>query len=849
MSNFYTNVHQSGNFIYVREVGDNNHRTKFKVEYKPTLFVTSQDPASPTKSLHGVPVEPIQFGDIREAREFVKQYKNVDNFEVFGQTQWEYAWISDTYPDDIELDLSKIRISNIDIEVESKNGFPEPDTAEEPVITITLKDFGSKNYTVFHYRPDFDELDWRAEYPERTNVRFIISEDEETMLHQFLLVWKANYPDVVTGWNVRLFDFPYLIQRMKNLFGDKVAKQLSPWGMLSEQTVQWIGRDYKAYDMVGISIIDYMQIYKKFVNDPRESYRLNYVAQVELGEGKAAYRGSIQSFYEDDFYGFLDYNIKDVELVERLEQKMKLIELVLTVAYESKVNYIDVLSQVRTWDVKIYNALRKENTVIPFKETHDKSAAYEGAYVKEPVPGMYDWVVSFDVTSLYPSIIRVLNIGIETKETKYDEIDPKAVLSEAQNWKEAITEAKGKDWSLAANGVCYRKDTVSFYSKLIETMFANRLNFKKLAKKSKDELEHCHDDALKAKLVNDVSRYDLKQKAVKIAMNSLYGAIGNEYFRFFDVDNAEAVTLTGQYIIQQIERECDKHMNKLLGTKGVPYVVYCDTDSVYIRMDDVVKQCVKDPSDTVKVIDFLDKICKSELQPFIDKVCHDISFEKLNGMGDLIKMIRDVLTDKSIWTSKKRYIMNVYDSEGVRYEKPKLKIMGVEAVKSSTPKACREKIKEAIGIILHKTNDDLIEFIEEFREKFAELPIEDIAFPRGCNGVEKYTLPNGKPDKGTPYHVRGAILHNWLIQKLGLENKYKLIGEGEKIKFIALREPNPVGDKVLSFIDDLPDEFGMNKHIDYDEQFQKSFLDPLGIILNAIGWTTERRSSLSEFFV
>ena len=218
----------------------------------------------------------------------------------------------------------------------------------------------------------------------------------------------------------------------------------------------------------------------------------------------------------------------------------------------------------------------------------------------------------------------------------------------------------------------YRKDIKSFYSQLIETMFANRLNFKKLAKKAKDDLEHCHDETQKSKLINDVSRFDLKQKAVKISMNSLYGAIGNEYFRFFDVDNAEAVTLTGQYIIQYIEHACDRHMNELMGTKGVQYVVYCDTDSVYISMDDLVKSVLPKERDTVKIINFLDKVCKSELQPYIDKVCSEISFEKLNGMGDLIKMIRDVLTDKSIWTSKKRYIMNVYDSEGVRYEKPAL---------------------------------------------------------------------------------------------------------------------------------------------------------------------------------
>jgi DNA polymerase elongation subunit (family B) len=843
MNNFYTNVHQSGNFIYVRETGGD----KYKVEYNPTLYIPSNEDTG-VYSLDGVSVEPMKMGSIREAREFIKQYDGVDNFQVFGQTQWQYAWISDTYHGDIECDISRISITNIDIEVASVDGFPDIETADQPVITITMKDFGAPTYQVFHYRDDFDENSWKEEYPER-DVEFFNCSSEEDLLNQFLAQWKRKYPDVVTGWNVRLFDFPYLIQRIINLFGEKKAKQLSPWGMLNETTVSWLGKDQKAYDIIGVNLLDYMALYKKFVNDPRESYRLDYIAELELGVGKKKYSGSIQQFYENNFDEFLEYNIIDVELVERLEKKMKLIELVVNVAYESKTNYIDVMSMVRLWDVKIYNALRDKNTVVPFKETHEKSGAYEGAYVKEPRPGLYEWVVSFDVTSLYPSIIRVLNIGIETKVAKINEIDAEAVLSKAQPWQDGLTKAKENSWCFSANGVYYSKKRKSFYSELIETMFANRLKFKKLAKQAKDELEHCHDETQKAKLVNDVAKYDLKQKSVKIAMNSLYGAIGNEYFRYFDIDNAEAVTLTGQVIIRHIERECDKYMNQVMGTKDVPYVVYCDTDSVYIRLDDLVNKCFKDTKDTVKVINFLDKVCKTDIQPFIDKVCHELSFDMLNGMGDLIKMIRDVLTNKAIWTAKKRYIMNVYDSEGLRYEKPKLKLMGIEAVKSSTPKACRENIKEAINLIINKDNDALIDFIEEFREKFDKLNIEDIAFPRGVNGIEKYTMANGKPAKGTPYHVKGAILHNWLIEQKKLQNTVSVIRDSEKIKFIALRVPNPVGDKVISFIGELPKEFGMDKFIDYDEQFQKSFLDPLSLILNAIGWTTERRLGLSEFFV
>ena len=851
MSNqkFYTNVYCQGNTIYYKEI-DGNTRQKFKFQYQPTLYVDASLNPSHIKSLSGNAVESVKFDSIREARDFVSSYSNIG---IYGMTSWEYAFISEEYPQDIEFDMSQLNIGNIDIEVESKDGFPEPDEALYPILTVTIKDFNHKNYTVFHYNQNFNEAEWKEQYSDRNwNINFVQCKDEENLLDKLIKYWRKSDFDVITGWNIRMFDIPYLIQRIINLLGLERAKQLSIWNIVKPNSISWMGNDVRVFDIAGLSIIDYMQIYKKFVNDPRESYRLGYISELELGIGKDAYSSTLQELYEKDFYSFIAYNIRDVEIIELLDNKMQLLELTIYMAYKAKVNYIDVLSQVRMWDIKIFNILKKEGIVVPLKETHEKNEAYVGAYVKEPKPGFYKWVVSEDVASLYPSIIKLLNIGIETKNYKVD-LSVDDFLKETSAYVSNINYAKESNLTLSVNGVYYTKDQKSFYSRLIESMFDERMGYKKLANTAKNELAHCHDEASKKELVNKVSKYDLKQKAVKIAMNSLYGAIGNEYFRYFDVDNAIAVTMTGQYIIQFIEKHVNVYMNKIMNTTNIDYVVYCDTDSVYINLEPLLSVIVKDKSkfdNTNSIIDLLDKICKQQLQPVIDNICDTVSLDKLNGMDKHIKMVRDVLTDKSVWTSKKHYMMNVWDTEGVRYEKPKLKIMGMEAIKSSTPKACRTKLKDSINYIFTKTEDDLIDLIEEFENLYPTLPIEDIASPRGVNGIEKFSDEKGNPIQGCPYHVRGALAYNKLLKSLNLDKKYPLIKEGEKIKFIALKEPNPAYSKVISFIDTLPKEFDdveFRKYIDFDAQFNKTFIDPLMIILNAIKWSPKRQASLMEF--
>ena len=400
-------------------------------------------------------------------------------------------------------------------------------------------------------------------------------------------------------------------------------------------------------------------------------------------------------------------------------------------------------------------------------------------------------------------------------------------------------------YCLCANGAQYRKDIHGFLPEMMQKIYDERKIYKKKMLAAKQKLEESGDVRLK----DDISAYNNIQMARKIQLNSAYGAIGNQYFRYYNLANAEAITLSGQLSIRWIENQMNGYLNKLLSTEGKDYVIASDTDSIYIHLGPLVDKFFAAKSgDKAAIVGILDKVCQDKLEPFIDS-----SYSKLasyvSAYDQKMQMKRETIANKGIWTAKKRYILNAWDIEGVRFSEPKLKIMGIEAVKSSTPAACRTAIKDALKVIMNQDEDSLQDFVSKFRSKFESLPPEEVAFPRGCNGVSKFSNPVTIYSKGTPIHVRGALLYNFHLRKNKLTHKYPLIQEGEKIKFLYLRTPNRISENVVSFFQTLPSEFGLDKSIDYDLQFQKSFLDPLQVILDTIGWKAERVASLMEFFV
>ena len=828
---FYTNVQMVGDRFLVRGYEDGKH-FMVREEYHPTLFVPSKKKTK-YKTLEGEYVQAVKPGTVRDCRDFFKQYDSVDGFEIYGNERYIYQYIADMYPEEeIKFDISKIRLLTIDIETRSENGFPDVESADQEILLITIQDYTTKEIITWGVGPF--KLKQGNHYYKQFN-------NEYDMLSDFSQWWEENMPDVVTGWNIQLFDIPYLVGRIDRVLGEKRCRRFSPWGLVSEKELYIKGKKYKTFDVGGITQLDYLELYRKFTYTNQESYRLDHIAFVELGQKKLDHSefDTFQDFYTNGWQKFVEYNIVDVELVDRLEDKMKLIELAITMAYDAKVNYNDVFYQVRMWDTIIYNYLKKNNIVIPPKKDSSKSDKYAGAYVKEPIPGRYDWVVSFDLNSLYPHLIMQYNIS---PETLLEERHPTASVERIL--KEEINFEMHKDYAVCANGAMYRKDVRGFLPELMDKMYGERVIFKKRMLKAKQEYEKTPTDALK----KEIARCNNIQMAKKIALNSAYGAIGNQYFRYYKLANAEAITLSGQVSIRWIEDKMNEYLNKILKTDNKDYVIASDTDCIYLHLGDLVSRVFTDGvRDKGKVVEFLDKACQDQIEPFIEKSYQTLA-SYVNAYDQKMQMKRENIADRGIWTAKKRYILNVWNSEGVAYAEPKLKIMGIEAVKSSTPAACRDMIKGALKLMMTGTEDDIITYIDNCRTKFKSLPPENVSFPRTASDVQKYKSSNSIYVKGTPIHVRGALLFNHLIKDRKLTNKYSLIDNGEKIKFCYLTNPNPIHENVISFIQDFPKELGLNGYVDYELQFEKSFLDPLKIILDVIGWNVEKTVNLEMFF-
>ena len=829
---FYTNVIPWGNSLLVRE-HVNGERINRKVKYSPTLYCKVIKETN-YKTLDGQCVIPIKHNTIKEAREWLKSYEDQPHL-VFGNTTFQYNYIADEYPSYIKWDIDKILVVTIDIEVACENGFPQVEQAIEPLLSITIKNHQNKQIIVRGI----------GEYKNtREDVTYIKCDTEKKLIQEFLSFWQKHQPDVITGWNTEFFDIPYLCNRIKNLYDEYEIKKLSPWGNVSAREVYQMGRKHQVYDIQGVSDLDFYDLYSKFTYTSRESYRLDHIAHIELGENKDdnPYE-TFREWYLKDFQSFIDYNIQDVEIVDRLEDKMRLIELCLTMAYDAKVNYMDVLGSVKYWDILIYNELRKKNIVIPQKIQRSKTEKFEGAYVKEPQLGLHKWVVSFDLNSLYPHLIMQYNISPETlvADKKVKNISVEKMLNKS------VDTSILKDVTITPNGALFKTTQKGFLPELMQKMYDDRVKFKQLMLEAKKDYERTKDPKLK----KTISKFNNIQMAKKISLNSAYGAIGNNWFRYYNLLVAEAITTSGQFAIRYIEHSLNGYLNKILETDKEDYIIASDTDSVYICFDKLVSKVFKSETDKSKIVDFLDKVAADKIEPFIDKAYTELS-EYVNAYEQKMVMKREVIADKAIWVAKKRYILNSHDIEGVRFKEPKLMIMGVEAVKSSTPAACREKIKEALKIIMNEDSKVLNSFVQDFRKEFMTLKPELVAYPRSVNGLLKWTESHNLFKKGAPIHCKGAILYNHLLKEKKLQGKYPFIQEGDKIKFLHMKIPNTYQSTSISFMTKLPKELNLHSIVDYDMQFEKSFIEPLKFITDIIHWQIDNsygtQGTLEEFF-
>ena len=833
---FYTNVCRTRDKILVKGYkGSKQHL--MKVAYRPNHYVLSKKGDTAFRSLDGRPLEPVNLDTMGGARKFREQYNQVDGFEIHGYDKYIYTYIAEKFQGDVEWNYNQIKIATLDIECESENGFPEPTLAEEKVNAITIKPFRHNAHT-FGIGP------WN-ECP--ANVIYHECKNEAFLLEAFIKYWRKESFDIVTGWNVDAFDMTYLCNRVDKLFGEGSHKKFSPWNMsdVRDYTNNY-GNKVVVFNLYGVNVIDYMALYKQrtFVN--QESYSLDHISHIELNKQKIDYSeyGNLHTLYKNNYPLYLEYNVKDVTLVEDLEDKLGLLELTLTMAYNAKCNYSDTFGMVKYWETIIYNFLKEQNIQTPPQKLEKtKHHSIVGAYVKEPIVGKHDWVVSFDLNSLYPHIIMQYNISPE-KMIKGDlmTLNIDKLLDREHDLSELIE----NNQTVTPNGVKFSRDRQGFLPELMEKFYDERKEWK--GKMIDYQIEYQSADRPRRKELDTlIKRAYNNQQVRKIALNSAYGALANQYFAFFDPNLAEGITTAGQMIIKTAENTINDFMNDVLDTEDEDYVIAMDTDSIYVTFDKMVQEIFPEGTDKSKIVDFLNEAGQQKILQVLTDGYDDLAFYT-NAFQQKMVMGREVIADRGIWTAKKRYILNVLDNEGVRLAEPKLKMMGIETAKSSTPQWVRGKLTEVLKVVMNGTEEEVWDFVENARKEFRTLPVEEIASPRGCNNLAQYSDATSIYGKGTPIHVRGALLYNHLLKKKNVHKRYENVKNSDKIHFTYLTVPNPINENVISFINVLPKEFELNGYVDYDMQFDKAFIEPLRNIITLIGWNVEPVASLDSFF-
>jgi DNA polymerase elongation subunit (family B) len=832
---FYTACAIKGNKILVRGYKDGVRFTD-SVSFKPSLFIKS-DKETKYKTLNGIGVKRMIFDTLYDCREFLKQYEDLNDSPIYGNTDFVTQYLLETYESEVVYDLSQIKIAYFDIETETEGGFPDLRNPNEKINIIGLRISGV-NYAI---------TEKQVSIP---NCKLILVSSEKELIQKFFELLRKEDIDVITGWNVKLFDIPYIIGRARLFFDDKEIQSWLPFNLMKERETNIGGTDYRLFEFPGYVILDYMDLYKKFSGTSQESYALNFIAKAELDEQKLDYAeyGSLREFYTKDFQRFAEYNIQDVELVEKLDNKLRLIDLAVSIAYEAKIPFDVVFFATRIWGTICCDYLLRKDIIPPIQTSYAKDDQFVGAYVKDVAPGLYKNVVSFDATSLYPSIIMGWNISPETCVKKDASLSADDFLKRKEKQVPSLVEEASKQNAcLSCNGSMFTNDIRGFIPILIERTF----NQRKDAKNKMLELEKQYEQSKDTKLLPRIAALKIRQSVKKILANSLYGCLGNPAFIYSSPELATAVTVTGQVIIRTAENAMNGYIRHLTKNNEKDYVLAVDTDSVYLNLDEIVTQ-IQQKTKISDITDFVDKICEQKIQPELKKEM-DLLAKTLNCTENKIFFKREAIASAGMFIAKKRYALLVQDLEGVRFEDPKLKIMGLETARSSTPAIVRKKLKDCIKIILTKTPEELRQYVNEFYDEFMVLPISDVAAPRGVKGILKYTDNTKIYQTGTPIATKAALLYNSYSKKIGIDKQYPTIKENDKMKFVFVKVPNPYGmagkDAVMGFINSPPTELQLEKYIDRTKQFEKTFKEPLDNILQAINWKLNAEVSLEDFFV
>jgi len=836
---FYTNVSLINNRIHMRYI-ENGVRKQNDFAFTPELFIPS--PKSEFRDLYGKTFRPVEVESAKVAREKVAASRGIEGYTICGNPKPEFEFIAKNFDGHIEFESKYVNIAYLDIEVFTDGTFPEPAEAKFPINAISFRIHGKTHAFGLTY----DDVTYESK---KDDVEVYLFDSEEKLLMEFVDLWSSSEIDIISGWNSNSFDIPYICRRIEGIFGEKFLRKLSPFHrVFSVERKNDFGNKEVQYKISGISQLDYLAVYKKFTFKNRESYKLDYIAQVELNERKedVSDYDNLFDLYEKDFELFMDYNIKDTELVERLDDRLKLMEISLSLAYFSKVNFEDIFSPMRYWENIIHNYLYENFIVSPIdKKVNEKSEKFEGAYVKNPIVGKHDFLVSFDFTSLYPYILRTFNISPETIVDMREDVDIVSVLNKTLD----LSEEKERDLTVATNGARFSRKHTGFIPALVKRMLDLRKNAKKDMITTKQEIEKLKTENAPA---DEIANLEKKAKALfnmqlvaKVAANSFYGICGLKYFRFYDIRLSEAVTLSGQAANRFVEQRVNQYLNKILETANRDYTVYMDTDSCYFDLSGMVKKFAHNKTKEQQY-EFVKKVGYSKLTDVINDAI--VEFNDYLNVHDPVLDMKMEAVGSGVFIAKKKYIMSIVHMEGVDYAEPEMKMTGVEAVKSSTPAPARKALTDCAQIIVTGSEDELIEYVDKFRKNWTSLPPDEIALPTSVNGIRKYHIEGNQYKLGCPMHIRAAINYNHWIQRKEIDMYYSDIKDGSKAKYIFLIKNNKTKENVIAFPNKLPKELDLHSKIDYNTQLERSFLSPLKIMLEPTKWSYERKANLMDLF-
>jgi DNA polymerase elongation subunit (family B) len=762
----------------------------------------------------------------------------------------EIRVLVDNYTDSDEVSVGH-KVMIFDIEVEVTDGFPNIQKAENKITSIAFNDSILDKYFCY-------VLDPVNKLKTNNSDDIIVSfKDEYDLLNAFFKKYMEIQPTILTGWNVEFFDISYLYNRARQVVGQNVANLLSPINQ-----VQW--SDFQnRYKIAGVSVLDYLALYKKYTFSQRPSYRLDAIGEYEISEKKIEYEGTLNELYENDLQKFVQYNLQDVKLVKKLDDKLDFIEIARGLAHLGHVPYEDVFMSSRYLEGSILVYLRKNNIIAPNKPKRDKSIKiekFEGAYVQDPIKGKHDWVYDLDITSMYPSCIMSLNISPETKLGKIEGWNPEEFLKKDNRKTYSITQDKkvlnrytekelkrmleNEQIGIATNGVMYRTDKTGLLPALLKKWFDERVEYRKLSKKFHEEGDKEKSDY-----------FDRRQYLQKVVLNSLYGVLGLPVFRFYDLDNAEAVTYTGQSLIKFTRKIANNYYNKEL-SDDIDHCIYIDTDSVFYSALPLVKK--RFPELDIKNEDRMSKSIlqiASEVQDYLNQGYDYFAKKFCNLDKHRFDIKQEVIAKSGLFVTKKRYGLKIINDNGKKVNK--MMIKGLDTVRSSFPTAMREMLSKVLeDILMDVPKEKLDEFIINFKDSMKLMDFNKIAIPISVKGIHKYYNKQGDIFKShflrTPVHVKSALHYNDFLKYKKVSRQYTSIHNGDKIKWIYLKQ-NPLGLNTIAYkgYEDPPEvlEF-IRQYINHEKIYKQALHKKIMMLYEALGWDepTDATKTIERFF-